>query len=88
MFHQSGVQSMGLVRRQFAEHEERLAAIEAIGLEIRALVYDEETDEIRSAEDSGADKQLYARAFQAWAAGKIIGTANEVFDAVEAVLEQ
>jgi hypothetical protein len=78
---------MDLVRRQYADHENRVAAIEAIGLAIRALVYDEETDEIRSAEDPKADKQIYTSAFQAWADGKITGDASEVFDAVEAVLE-
>jgi hypothetical protein len=79
---------MGLVKRELADYEDRVAAIESIGLEIQAIVYDEETDEIRSAEDAEADKQVYATVFQAWAEGKITGTADEVFDAIQAVLEQ
>jgi hypothetical protein len=34
-----------------------------------------------------AEMQLFAKAFQAWADGKISGTAEDIFEAVNAVLE-
>ncbi|WP_309176817.1 hypothetical protein [Bradyrhizobium sp. Ash2021] len=40
-----------------------------------------------SADDPDADRLVYAIAFQAWADGKIEGTAEEVFDAVQETLE-
>ena len=75
-----------------AKHElqaqlERIAAIEAIAIEVKAIGYDDDNDETSSNDDPDAEMQLYARAFQAWADGKISGTAEEIFDAVNAVLE-
>jgi hypothetical protein len=61
--------------------------IEAIAIEVKAIGYDEDNDETSSNDDPDAEMQLYARAFQAWADGKIRGTAEEIFDAVNAVLE-
>jgi hypothetical protein len=78
---------MGMAKRELQEHEDRLAAIEAIGINKKALVHDEASDEISSAEDDDANKQAFASVFQAWADGKISGAPDEVFEAVKAVLE-
>ena len=58
-----------------------------IAIEVKAIGYDDDNDETSSNDDPDAETQLYARAFQAWADGKISGTAEEIFDAVNAVLE-
>jgi hypothetical protein len=78
---------MAIVKNLLAEHEDRVAAITVIGVEVQALVLDEESDELVSNEDPDADKLVYAKAFQAWADGKIGGTADEIFDAIEEALE-
>jgi hypothetical protein len=78
---------MGMAKRQLQEHEDRLALVEAICIKMDALVYDEVADETSSAEDSEADKHAYASVFKAWAAGKVSGTAEEVFEAVKSLLE-
>jgi hypothetical protein len=44
-------------------------------------------DEVTVANDDQAKKDFYARAFQEWAEGNIDGTAQEIFDAVTAILE-
>jgi hypothetical protein len=64
-----------------------LAAIEVLGIEEKALVYDEETDEVSSAEDEQATKAFYARAFEDWANGRLQGEAKDIFDAVTAAIE-
>jgi hypothetical protein len=64
-----------------------LAAIEALGIEEKALILDHDTDEVSSAEDEQANKEFYARAFKEWAAGNIDGDAQEIFDAVTAAIE-
>jgi hypothetical protein len=69
------------------EHERRLAAITAIGVEVNALVFDEDADEITPTGDPGADRRLYARAFQAWADGKIGGEAEDIFETVQEALQ-
>ena len=69
------------------EHERRLAAITAIGVEVNALVLDEDADEVTPTGDPGADRLLYARAFQAWADGKIGGEAEDIFETVQEALE-
>jgi hypothetical protein len=78
---------MGMAKRQLQEHEDRLALVEAICIKMDALVYDEVADETSSAEESEADKHTYASVFKAWAAGKVSGTAEEVFEAVKSLLE-
>jgi hypothetical protein len=78
---------MGMAKRELHEHEDRLAAVEVIAIEVKAISYDEENDEASSNEDPDADKQAYASVFQAWADGKISGTAEEVFEAINTVLE-
>ena len=69
------------------EHETRVAVITAIGLDVAALILDEGTHEVTYRNDPEADKLLYARAFQAWADGKIEGSAEDVFETVQEVLE-
>ena len=44
---------------------------------------DPDTDEISSNLDEEADKQTFATVFQAWAEGRISGTADEVFEAIK-----
>ena len=79
---------MSIAKRTLEEHVDRLAVIEAIAIEQKALVYDEDNDEATSNEDPDADKNAYASVFRAWADGKIAGTADEIFEAVQSVLEQ
>ncbi|MBU6464203.1 MAG: hypothetical protein KGL35_07810 [Bradyrhizobium sp.] len=69
------------------EHENRVAVITAIGIEVRALVLDKSAGEITSADDPDAERLVYAGAFQAWADGKIEGSAEDIFESVEEVLE-
>ena len=78
---------MGMAKRELQEHEDRIVAIEAIAIEVKAIIHDGDNDETSSAEDPDADKRAYASVFQAWADGKISGTAEEVFEAVNNVLE-
>jgi hypothetical protein len=78
---------MSQVKRDLEEHEGRVALIEGIGIEVGALVLDEDTDEVNSADDEQANKDFYARAFKEWAAGNISGDAEDVFDAVTSAIE-
>jgi hypothetical protein len=75
------MQQMSPIRKSAAE-EERLAALEEMGIEEKALVYDEAGDKIIVSDDLTAIKDFYARAFQEWALGNVEGTAAEIFDAV------
>ena len=68
-------------------YEERLAALEEMGIEEKALIYDEATDKLAVSNDEIAIKDFYARAFQEWSLGNIDGTAEEIFDAVTSLLE-
>jgi hypothetical protein len=68
-------------------YEERLATLEEMGIEEKALVYDEAANDISISEDEAAIKDFYARAFQEWALGNVEGTAEEIFDAVTILLE-
>ena len=78
---------MSQVKRDIEEHEDLLMAIEALGIEEKALVHDEDTDEVSSAEDEQANKNFYARAFNEWAKGNIAGDAQDIFDEVTAAIE-
>ena len=78
---------MGMAKRELQEHEDLIVAIEAIAIEVKAIIHDGDNDETSSAEDPDADKRAYASVFQAWSDGKISGTAEEVFEAVNTVLE-
>ncbi|NVN84685.1 MAG: hypothetical protein HXX15_01240 [Rhodopseudomonas sp.] len=71
----------------FAGHEKRLMAVTAIAVEANALVYDHGSEEVLSTDDPDASRKVFAAAFQAWADGKIGGTAEEIFAAVQEVLE-
>jgi hypothetical protein len=69
--------------RKSRVEEERLAALEEMGIEEKALIYDEAGDKIIVSDDLTAIKEdFYARAFQEWALGNVEGTAAEIFDAV------
>ena len=78
---------MSNARTVIDEHECRLTAITTIGVEVKALVFDESAKEIIFANDARAEKLLYAKAFQAWADGKIEGNAEDVFETVQEALE-
>jgi hypothetical protein len=80
--------SMSQVKRDLEEHEDLLVAIDALGIEEKALVYDEESDEVSSTEDEQASKDFYARAFKEWADGNLTGDAKDIFDAVTAAIEE
>jgi hypothetical protein len=44
-------------------------------------------NETSSTDDPDAEKVVYARAFQAWADGRIEGTAEDIFESVQEVLQ-
>ncbi|KIZ41671.1 MULTISPECIES: hypothetical protein [Rhodopseudomonas] len=71
----------------FAGHDKRLMAVTAIAVEANALVYDHGCEEVIANDDPDAGRKVFAAAFLAWAEGKIDGTAEEVFAAVQEVLE-
>jgi len=71
----------------FAGHDKLLMAVTAIAVEANALVYDHGSEEVITTDDPGASRRVFAAAFQAWSDGKIGGTAEEVFAAVQEVLE-
>jgi hypothetical protein len=62
-------------------------AIKAIALEVRALVHDDASGELVYNDDPEADKRLYARAFEDWAAGKIDGSAQVIIATIREILE-
>lgn len=78
---------MGAAMNVLDEHEDRVAAITAIAVEAKALILDKGADEITSTADPDAEKVVYAKAFQAWADGRIEGTAEDIFETVQEVLE-
>ena len=78
---------MSNARTAIDEHESRLTAITAIGVDVKALVFDESANEIIYANDASAERLLYAKAFQGWADGKIEGSAEDVFETVQEALE-
>ena len=71
----------------FDEHESRVAMITAIAKEVKALTLNESGDEMISTTDPNAEKLVYARAYQAWADCKIDGSADDIFEAVQEVLD-
>jgi hypothetical protein len=66
--------------------DDRDDTIRQIATETGALELNEDTDEVGSNFDEGADRETYARVFRAWADGKIPGTAQEIFQAVTSAL--
>ena len=68
-------------------YAERLAILEDLGVQEKALVQDDGLDEVTVTNDDQAKKDFYARAVQEWAEGNVEGTAQEIFDAVTTLLE-
>jgi hypothetical protein len=68
-------------------YAERLAILEDLGVQEKALLQDDGLDEVTVTNDDQAKKDFYARAFQEWAEGNVEGTAQEIFDAVTTLLE-
>jgi hypothetical protein len=69
------------------EHENRITAITAMAIKAKALILDESADGPNLADDPIAEKVVYANAFQAWADSQIEGTAEDIFETVQEVLE-
>jgi hypothetical protein len=67
-------------------YAERMAILEDLGVQEKALVQDDGLDEVTIADDDQAKKNFYARAFQEWAEG-FEGTAQEIFDGVTMLLD-
>jgi hypothetical protein len=68
-------------------YAERMAVLEDLGVQEKALVQDDGLDEVTVADDDQAKKNFYARAFQEWAEGNVEGTAQEIFDGVTMLIE-
>ena len=68
-------------------YAERMAILEDLGVQEKALVQDDGLDEVTVADDDQAKKEFYARAFQEWAEGNVEGTAQEIFDGVTMLIE-
>jgi hypothetical protein len=56
-------------------------------MEVKALTLSESRDEMISTADPNAEKLVYARAYQARADCTIEGTADDIFEAVQEVLD-
>ena len=78
---------MSAAKNVLEEHEDRVAVITVIAIEASALVPGESGDEPNPTGDPKAEKVVYAKAFQTWADGRIMGTAEDIFEAVQEVLE-
>ena len=61
-------------------------AIKAIALEVRAPAHDEASGELVCNDDPQADKRLYARTFEDWAADKIDGSAQVIIATISEIL--
>ena len=55
---------MSQVKRDLEEHEDLLMAIEALGIEEKALVRDEDTDEVSSAGGRTGEQGLLCKSIQ------------------------
>ena len=69
------------------ELEDRFVILENLGLEERALRYNRAADTVTVVGDEQASRNFYARAFDEWAGGNVVGTAREIFDRVTAIIE-
>ena len=78
---------MGQAKRELERAEDLRSAIEAIAIDAKALDYDSDSDVVSSAADDDANKQAFAKIFQAWADGKIDGSPEEIFETAKEVLE-
>lgn len=77
---------MSTGRNVLVEHENRVAVITAIAIEAKALIFGG-TDQTESTVDLNAERVVYAKAFQAWADDRIEGTAEDIFETVQEVLD-
>ncbi len=68
-------------------YAERMAILEDLGVQEKALIQDDGLDEVTVAGNDQAEKDFYARAFQEWAEGNVEGTAQEIFDGVTMLIE-
>ena len=73
--------------RKSYELEDPFVALENLGLEEGALRYNRAADIVTVVRDEQAFKNFYARAFDEWAGGNVVGTAREIFDRVTAIIE-
>jgi len=78
---------MSAVKGVFDEHDNRVAIVTAIAIEANAIVLDERADERSPTGNISAEKMVYAKAFQAWADDRIEGSAEDIFETVQEVLE-
>lgn len=78
---------MSEAARKSARLEGRFVTLENLGLEERALRYNRAADTVTVVGDEQASKNFYARAFDEWAGGNVVGTAREIFDSVTAIIE-
>jgi hypothetical protein len=78
---------MSEAARKSDELEDRFVTLENLGLEEGALRYNRAADTVTVVGDEQASKNFYARAFDEWAGGNVVGTAREIFDRVTAIIE-
>jgi hypothetical protein len=76
-----------MARTILEEHDGRLTVITSIAMEVNAIAFSENRDEVISTTDPNAEKLLYAKAYQAWVDCKIEGTAEDIFETVQEVLD-
>lgn len=69
------------------EHEGRVTIITAIAMDVNAIALNERRDEVISTSDPNAEKLVYAKAYQAWVDREIEGTAEDIFETVQEVLD-
>lgn len=69
------------------EHEGRVAIITAIAMEVNAIALSESGEEVISTSNPSAEKLVYAKAYQAWVDCKIDGTAEDIFETVQEVID-
>jgi len=74
-------------RTVFEEHEGRVTFITAIAIELKALTLSGCGDEMVSTTNPNAERLVFAKAYQAWADCKIEGTAEDIFETVQDVLD-
>lgn len=69
----------------FEEERRRLMTITSIGMEVKALVLNED-GQVMSVDDPHVERLFYTSVFQAWADNKIDGTAEQIFDTIQEAL--
>ncbi|HEY1576630.1 MAG TPA: hypothetical protein VGF82_06100 [Terracidiphilus sp.] len=78
---------MSAEKNVFDEHEDRVMMITAIAIDANALNPGEAGGSPSSTGNLGSEKFVYAKAFQAWADDRLSGTAEDIFETVQEVLE-